>query len=174
MPRARAALAAGAGFLLGVLWMDLMFDVQVFGHAGQLPEPVLASIAAYYRRVTTDASPMSALIATTMALVVGGSLWQALRAPGWRSVAALVLIAVPVALAAVRVVPNAVRLGQRTDPPVVQDTLARAIARDHVLCLAAVAAFLMMQCVVPDARTKRGARGIPPDGTSAPPRTKQC
>src|SRR5262245_58112675 len=166
MPRARAALAAGAGFLLGVLWMDLMFDVQVFGHVGQLPEPVLASIAAYYRRVTTDASPMSALIATTMALVVGGALWQALRAPGWRSITALVLIAVPVALAAVRVVPNAVRLGQRTDPAVVQDALARTIARDHLLCLAAVASFVMMQCVASDASAKRAASGHPPDGPS--------
>ena len=168
MPRARAALAAGAGFLLGVLWMDLMFDVQTLRHAGQIPEPVLASIAAYYRRVTTDASPMSALIATTMALVVGGALWRVLRAPGWGSVAALALIAVPVALAAVRVVPNAVRLGQRTDPAVVQDALARAIARDHLLCVAAVAAFLVMQCAASAGRAERDEHRDLPDGTSAP------
>jgi len=45
---------AGAGVLLGVLWMDLMFDVQALGHAGDLPEPVLASrdeaYAAFRRR----------------------------------------------------------------------------------------------------------------------------
>jgi hypothetical protein len=31
--------AAGAGFLLVVLWFDLMFDVQTRGHAGSaLPQ----------------------------------------------------------------------------------------------------------------------------------------
>jgi hypothetical protein len=37
-------VAAGAGFLLAVLWFDLMFDVQALRHPeGDLPEPVLAS-----------------------------------------------------------------------------------------------------------------------------------
>lgn len=48
-------LIACAGFLLAVLWMDLIFDAQVVGHrgAGELPEAVLASIANYYHRATT-------------------------------------------------------------------------------------------------------------------------
>ena len=35
-------VVAGAGFLLAVLWFDLMFDVQVLRHRGpgDLPEPV--------------------------------------------------------------------------------------------------------------------------------------
>ena len=46
-------LAACGGFLLAVLWMDLMFDVQVLRHRGEtLPEAVVDSIGAYYRRVT--------------------------------------------------------------------------------------------------------------------------
>ena len=46
-------VAAGAGFLLAVLWFDLMFDVQTRKHAGNpLPPDVLASISAYY-----DGSP---------------------------------------------------------------------------------------------------------------------
>jgi hypothetical protein len=59
-----AFVAAGGGFLLAVLWFDLMFDVQTRKHGGaQLPADVLASISAYYRRVTTDARPMGQLIA---------------------------------------------------------------------------------------------------------------
>ena len=47
-------VTAGAGFLLAVLWFDLMFDVQAARQpGGDLPEEVLASIAGYYRRVTT-------------------------------------------------------------------------------------------------------------------------
>jgi hypothetical protein len=54
-------VTAGAGFLLAVLWFDLMFDVQVLRAApGALPEPVLASIAGYYARVTTAARPITA------------------------------------------------------------------------------------------------------------------
>ena len=59
-----AFVSAGAGFLLAVLWFDLMFDVQVLGHGPHaLPERVLASIAAYYGRVTTAARPMNRLVA---------------------------------------------------------------------------------------------------------------
>jgi hypothetical protein len=39
--------------------MDLMFDVQVIRAARGEPEARLTSIAAYYRRVTTEARPMS-------------------------------------------------------------------------------------------------------------------
>jgi hypothetical protein len=42
-------------------------------------------------------------------------------------------------------VPAAVRLGARIDPPAAQSRLARSILRDHVLCLAAIAALLVLQ-----------------------------
>src|SRR5262245_45037039 len=67
----QALVTAGAGFLLAVLWFDLMFDVQVrpYGSA-PMPESVVASIAGYYRRVTTDAGAMSRLIALFMLVTV--------------------------------------------------------------------------------------------------------
>jgi hypothetical protein len=64
-----AFAAAGADFLLAVLWFDLMFDVQTRkAVAGPLPPEVLASISAYYRRVTTEAYPMNRLVALVMLL----------------------------------------------------------------------------------------------------------
>ena len=52
-----AVIAAGAGFLAAVLWIDLTFDVQVQRRGtDRAPDEVLASIAPYYRRVTTGAS----------------------------------------------------------------------------------------------------------------------
>src|SRR5712675_2410623 len=63
--------AAGTGFLLAVLWFDLMFDVQTRKHVGNpLPPEVLASISAYYRRVTTEAYPMNRLVALIMLLTL--------------------------------------------------------------------------------------------------------
>ena len=81
-----AAASAGAGFLLAVLWFDLMFDVQVRGHAGdELPEPVLASIGGYYRRVTTAARPMNRLVAAVMVATVAVLTVQVARGddPRW-------------------------------------------------------------------------------------------
>ena len=143
-------VAAGAGFLLAVLWFDLMFDIQVRGHAAaDIPAEVLTSIAAYYRRVTTTARPMNrlgglAMIATIVAIVL-----QVVQddAPTWLSVASLVLVAAPVGLAAAHTVPAAVRLGAETDPPDRRAGLARSIWRDHLLCFSGIASLLVLQLV---------------------------
>lgn len=87
-----AFVTAGGGFLLAVLWFDLMFDVQVFGHS------------------------------EVELLAVG-----------------------PIALVAARTVPSAVRLGARSDEIAVQRSLARAICREHMLCLASITALLALQ-----------------------------
>ena len=41
--------------------------------------------------------------------------------------------------------PSAVRLGRRGDPVEAQSRLARAILRDHLICLAAIATVLALQ-----------------------------
>jgi hypothetical protein len=141
---------AGAGFLLAVLWMDLMFDVQILRRrraADDPPADALASIAGYYRRVTTEASPMGRLIAGVMLLTCAALTVEVVQGarPLWIGVSSLALALAPSALAAVRVLPNAVRLGARRDPLAEQARLARAIARDHLLCLAAIAALLALR-----------------------------
>jgi hypothetical protein len=143
-----AFVAAGAGFLLAVLWFDLMFDVQVRGHpGGGVPEGALASIAAYYARVTTAAHPMNRLIAavmvaTTAAIVVEIASGEAPVWVGWVSLA----LALPaIALAAVRIVPGAVRLGARRDPAELQSRLAIEIFHGHVLCAVLIATLLTLQ-----------------------------
>jgi uncharacterized membrane protein YfcA len=146
-------LTACGGFLLAVLWMDLIFDTQVLGRSlenGALPESVLASIAAYYRRATTDSRPMSRLIAFVMAIAVLGSTFALFAGRGAFKLRLLAvsLVAAPTALAAVRVVPNAVRLGARKDDLVTQTWLARAICRDHFVCFAAIAAFIAVEFVL--------------------------
>jgi hypothetical protein len=139
---------ACGGFLLAVLWFDLMFDVQVLGHRnGDLPEDVLSSIADYYRRVTIDARPMGHAVGGAMLLGLVTVIAQLLAgSPArWVSILSLALAVPPIALAARRVVPNAMRLARRADPVGVQSALARQIFRDHVFCLAAIGAFLLVQ-----------------------------
>jgi hypothetical protein len=143
-----ALLAACAGFLLAVLWFDLMFDVQVLRHRREsvLPEPTLASIAAYYRRVTTDAHPMGRLVGAVMLVAIAVALERLVRGPAPIAVrlGTVVLVAAPTLLAAGRVVPNAVRLAGRADTAPVQSALARAICRDHLFCLGCIAALLAL------------------------------
>jgi hypothetical protein len=143
-----AFVAAGAGFLFAVLWFDLMFDWQVLGHrAGELPEDVLASISSYYRRVTTAARPMNRLIALVMLLTLASILVEIRDGDtaSWVAWASLALAAGAILTAAVRTVPSAVRLGMRRDGVERQSALARSILREHLGCLAAIVAVLVLQ-----------------------------
>ena len=143
-------LSACGGFLLAVLWMDLMFDVQVLRYrTGEVPEPVLGSIAAYYRRVTTTAQPMGSLVAVVMLTAIVTLVFQVFDGGGrrWLAIASLLLSVGPIALAAVRIIPNAVRLGSRSDDTVRQSDLARSICKDHVFCVVCIVAFVALQLV---------------------------
>ncbi|HEX5225403.1 MAG TPA: hypothetical protein VFW29_09755 [Solirubrobacteraceae bacterium] len=143
-----AFVAAGAGFLLAVLWFDLMFDVQLLGHGTREPvETVVASIAGYYARVTTAARPMNRLVAAAMLGTLAAVVVQLARGEGhaWVSWASLALLLGAVGLAGTRTVPQAVRLGARSDDATRQHALARAILREHLACFAAIVLLLGLQ-----------------------------
>ncbi|WP_286175008.1 hypothetical protein [Mycobacterium sp. DL99] len=143
--------AAGSGFLIAVLWMDLIFDVQVLPHrrSAELPEPVLASIAGYYRRATTTSRPMSLLIAAVMVILLAALTFHAVdgTGPGWLTAVFAALAGGPVLLALLRTVPRAVELGHRGGTVAEQSLLARAICRDHLLCLTSMSTFLALWLV---------------------------
>src|SRR5271165_1411738 len=143
--------AAGAAFLIAVLWFDLMFDVQARHPGETVSTEALASISTYYRRVTTQARPMSALISLVMLLTVGAILAEIVagRTPPWIAWPSLVLAASAIGLALWRTVRNARRLGAAQDPPPVQTALARGVLGDHLYCLAAMAMVLALQLASP-------------------------
>jgi hypothetical protein len=132
--------------------MDLIFDTQVLGRRDardELPESVLASIAAYYRRATTGSRPMNRLIAVVMVVLLAALAVRAVRGhdPGWLLATSAALAGGPIALALTRTVPNAVRLGSRSDDAARQARLARAICRDHLLCAGCMLAFIVLWVV---------------------------
>ena len=143
-----AFVASGAAFLICVLWFDLMFDVQTRNHEGDaLPTEILASISSYYRRVTIEAYPMNRLIALVMILTLIAIVTEIIRNAdhwwlGWISLAAAVSA---IGLARLRTIPNAARLGRAKGSIEAQTTLARAIYRDHLYCIAAIAVVLVLQ-----------------------------
>ena len=141
-------ITAGAGFLLAVLWFDLMFDVEALRHrGGDVPEQTVASIAGYYRRVTTTARPMNRLVAGVMLATIGTIIAQIARGdlPRWVGWVSLVLAGAAILLAALRTVPNAVQLGARTGSHERQSELAKSIGRDHVLCAVAIVTLLAIE-----------------------------
>jgi len=145
-----AFAAAGAGFLLAVLWFDLMFDVQTRKSAANpLPNEVLASISAYYRRVTTEAYPMNRLVALVMLLTLAVIVIEIISGEyawwiGWGS---LLLAGSGFVPTMMRTVPNARRLGMATDAPDEQTRLARAVCRDHMFSFARMSIVLCLQLI---------------------------
>jgi hypothetical protein len=141
-----AFIVTGAGFLTAVLWFDLMFDVQIRRPRGA-DEQVLASIAAYYRRVTTTARPMNGLVAIVMVLTLAALVAQLVRAEAlaWVSAGSLALAALGIGIAAAHTVRAAIRLGGRSDTLENQTALARSIFRDHCISLAAILGVIVLQ-----------------------------
>jgi hypothetical protein len=140
-----AFVTAGAGFLLAVLWFDLMFDVQVL-RAERRDEGV-ASIAAYYRRVTVEAYPMNRLVAVVMLGALAALIAQVADgdARRWASITSLALTLGAIGLAMGHTFRTGARLGAGRGTRDEQVALARLMLRDHLLCLAAIVAVLALQ-----------------------------
>jgi hypothetical protein len=141
-----AALAATGGFLLAVLWMDLMFDTQARGGGAELDQRVRDSISAYYLRATTTSQPMGAMVAVVMVLLLAALGLEAVHgdSPRWLIGASVVLAGGPIALSLLRTVPNAVKLGRQAGSAAEQSRLARAVLRDHIVCAVGISLFVVL------------------------------
>ena len=138
-------MVAPAGFLLAVLWFDLMFDVQSRGTA--VSPAAVQSISAYYRRVTTDARPMNHLVSTAMVATLAAIVVEIATGDvaAWIAGTSLALALPPMVLAGTRTVPRAVRQGAATDSIDDQSTMARTTRREHVFCFVSIATLIAMQ-----------------------------
>lgn len=137
-------LGACGGFLAAVLWMDLMFDVQVLGDPSAAE---LESIVAYYRRATIDGWRMSWVVAAVMFALLAGvavQIWRSGRTVAHNTLIGLSIV-VPIALALTRVLPQARRLGSGELTAPEQVEVATEILYLHVGCLVAVIAFIALQ-----------------------------
>lgn len=89
---------------------------------------------------------MSYLIALVMASLLGAIAARFATGddPVWLVAVSAALAGFPIALALARTVPNAVRLGSRTDDVAAQSQLARAVCLDHLMCFACLLGFLVV------------------------------
>jgi hypothetical protein len=122
-----------------------MFDVQI-RRAGDR-DAAVASIAAYYRRVTLEAYPMNRLVAVVMLGSLAALVAQVADgdAPRAASVGSLALALGAIGLAVGHTFRNGARLGSGRGTPDERAKLARLMLRDHVVCLVAIGAVLVLQ-----------------------------
>ena len=144
-------VTAGLGFLAGVLWLDLIFDVHLLRHA-QAGTPAhddaLALVSAYYRHATGGARPMDWLIALVMAATLTALIVQLSgdACAAWVSWASLVAAGGPIFLALTHTVPTAIKLGRTpSDARAERGRLARSVLRDHALALTGILVALTLQ-----------------------------
>lgn len=131
----QAFATASAGFLLAVLWFDLMHDVLA---RGEVSDDDLTTIQRYYRRVTTEAFPMNRLVLVAMLCLLAALVAELVgdSVPRWAPIASLVLAVPPIVLSR-KVVRMAKALSTAAE--------AKTILRDHVFCLACMTGVLVVQ-----------------------------
>jgi hypothetical protein len=144
----RIILGMCGGFLLAIIWMDMMFDIQAYrAKSKTLPENILSTTTLYYRQITKGADPMRQLITFVMA-VLGLALVYDLAlgtTPFWyRGVSFILAVPGPV-LALARTLKNAMRLSERRDSIEVQSAMAHSLFFDHVVSFVLMSAFLLWQ-----------------------------
>ena len=144
-------VTAGLGFLTGILWLDLIFDVHLLRHA-QADTPAhddaLTLVSAYYRHATGGARPLDWLIALVMAATLTAVIVQLVgdACPDWVSWTSLIAAGGPIALAVTHTVPTAIRLGRTASGARTERArLARSVLRDHVLALTGIVVALVLQ-----------------------------
>jgi hypothetical protein len=125
-----------AGFLLCTLWIDLKFDVLLLGQTEQMPEAVLAEVAAYYHRVISTDLQGVPLIALMMVVTITATLWQAMYSQRSRMhrFLPLVLAWPPILLALLWLIPSAMELGKRMGTLAEQRVIAQGVFWGHVYC----------------------------------------
>jgi hypothetical protein len=139
-------LFAGIGFLLAVLWIDLVFDAMVLPYHDQnepLPEKVLGTMSSFYHHITFNPIPLFIVMLIMLGILILQLVQHSIPALlGWLS---LVLFLIPTVYAAVRIIPVANRLGSRKDTHTEQSKLARSLFAMHLFSFIVVLLFGAVQ-----------------------------
>lgn len=134
------------GYLLAVLWIDLIFDfpaVPYRNKPGVLPEEVLVLMTGFYRRIA--GRPF--LIFIIMLVGLAALLDELVRGlvPAWVAGVSLFLFLAPTVNAILRVMPTARRFGSRVDSLEKQTELAHGFMFMHGSSFVMISLLLVVQ-----------------------------
>ena len=139
-------LCACIGYLIAVLWIDLIFDSLVLPHHGSsepLPEEVLATMSSFFKRLTLKPRLIFVVMITMFTIVILQIVQGTV--PAWVAWTSLVLVVAPTGYASARVMPAARRLGSRADGVEKQSELARSLFSMHTLSFILMTLLLVLQ-----------------------------
>lgn len=134
------------GFCLGIVYIDLVFDVSAMPYrrsGGALPAAVLGPISTYYRYVTRNPwlliFVMSVALTSIVVELVAG------LAPRWVGYSSLVIFGLIALMAIARVIPWAQRLASGEESAEVQTRLAHGLLPYHLAFLVLILALAYLQ-----------------------------
>jgi hypothetical protein len=134
------------GFMLAILYIDLMFDVLSVPYrrsGAMLPKEVLDPVTHYYGRVTQNPYVLMFVMLTTTICVVLQIVYG--LAPRWAAYSSLVAIALAMAAGAGKVIPSARRLASGEVPPEEQTRLVHGVFTAHVLLFVCILVLGVLQ-----------------------------
>ena len=134
------------GFMMAVLYIDLMFDVSAVPHRhakAPLPKEVLDPIIHYYGRITQNPYVLMFVMLTTVTCIGAQIVYD--QAPRWAAYSSLVLMALIMLTGTLKVIPTAQRLGAGKDPEDAQTRMILGMLPFHLVLLISVLVLAMIQ-----------------------------
>lgn len=139
-------LFACFGFMLAVLYIDLVFDLSALPHrkSGKpLPADVLSPIETYYLYVTRNPYLLGFVMLTALACLVAQLVYGLVpRGTAWASLA---LMALAMSAATLKVIPTAQRLAAGKDDLDRRTRMVHSILPYHLLLLACIVTLAGLQ-----------------------------
>ncbi len=132
------------GFMIAILYIDLMFDVMAVPYRrASTPPEVVGSIVTYYGRITQNPYLLMFVMFTAMVCIVA-ELWYQL-VPAWVGYSSLVFMGIGMGAGAGKVIPAAQRLSSGKEPEDARAQLIRSMFPWHVILLASILSLALVQ-----------------------------
>jgi hypothetical protein len=133
------ALFLCIGFMIAVLYMDLVFDNSAVPHRRDkepLPAEILKPIETYYRYITRNPYLLMFVMMTTLVCIVAQIVYEVV--PRWAGYSSLFLIALAITTGTIKVIPTAQRLATGKDSVERQTRMVHSMFPSHVLLLISI------------------------------------
>ncbi len=143
------ALFLCMGFMIAVLYMDLVFDTSALPHRrtkGPLPPHVLDPIAMYYRYITRNPYLLMFVMLTTLTCIIAQIVYGLV--PRWAGYASLFLMLLAMGAGTAKVIPTAQRLATGDDSVEKRTRMVHSMFPFHVLLLISVLLLTAVQFII--------------------------
>jgi hypothetical protein len=124
------------GFMLAVLYIDLMFDVSALPYRrtnSPIPKEVLDPIASYYRRVVQNPYVLMFVMLVATTSIVAEIVYALV--PQWVGYSSLALMGLSMVAGTLKVIPTAQRLAADNAPDDARSRMVHSMLPFHIVLL---------------------------------------